>query len=102
MWLSRQPFRTFRLRTDAERYIVARDALLPLPFDPATIMLAACADDSYTSATLVDPPRAGWGFTVSRGRIGEEYASDRGPINRADLVELNGAAAASTTSGQSW
>ena len=64
----------------------------PLPFDPATMQAASdliiCTDGSYTSATSVDPPRAGWGFTVSRGYTFDEYASDRGPLDHADLVEL--------------
>ena len=42
---------------------------------------------------MSDPPRAGWEFTATRGHTGEEYASDRGPLNHAGLVELNGTAA---------
>ena len=67
--LSRQAIRTFRLRTDAEKYIVARDTSPPTPFDPSTLReetdLIICTDGSYISATSVDPPKAGWGFTVS-------------------------------------
>ena len=59
--LSRQPFRTFRLRTDAERYIMARDTPPPTHFDPSTLRaetdLIICTAGSYTSATSVDPPR---------------------------------------------
>ena len=50
-------------------------------------------DGSYTSATPPDPPRAGWGITATRGHIYDEYASDRGPLNYADQVELNGGTA---------
>ena len=95
--LSRQPFRTFRLRTDAERFVEARDIPLPPPFDPDTLRLAddliICSDGSYTSATPTDPPRAGWGYTVMQGHEEAEYAFDKGPLDHADLVELNGASA---------
>ena len=36
---------------------------------------------------------AGWGFSVSRGHAGDEYASGSGPLTHTDLVELSGATA---------
>ena len=64
--LSRQPFRTFCLLTEAESYVVARGTPPPTSFDPATWReetdFVICTDGSYTSATSVDPPRAGWGL----------------------------------------
>ena len=95
--LSRQPFRTFRKRTDTERYIAARDTPPSRPFYPTILQaeseLIICTDGSNTAATSAEPPRAGWGFTVSRGHSDDEYASERRPLNHADLVELNGATA---------
>ena len=62
MRLSRQAFRTFRLRTDAVRFIVARDTPPLTLFDPDTLRdesdFIICTDGSYTSATSVDPPKA--------------------------------------------
>ena len=67
--LSRQAFRTFRLRTETVRYLEARDTPPPTPYDPDTLReetdFIICTDGSYTSASSVDPPKAGWGFTVS-------------------------------------
>ena len=76
---------------------MARDTIPPTPFDPATLQgetdFIICTDGSYTAATSTDPPKVGWGFTVSRGHSGDEYALDSGPLTHADLVELNRATA---------
>ena len=76
---------------------MARDTPPPDPFDPDTLReetdFIICTDVSYTTATSTEPPKAGWGFTVSRGHTGDEYASGSGPLIHADLVELNGATA---------